>query len=284
MSTTTVNKEITNLQGTWELSNGVRMPYFGLGVWKAEDGKEVINAVKWALAAGYRHIDTAKAYDNEEGVGKAIKESGISREDIFLTSKLWNSDQGYEATLEAFEKTLSRLDTDYLDLYLIHWPVEGKYKDTWRALEKLYKDGKIKAIGVSNFLEHHLKDLMQDAEIKPMVDQLEFHPWLVQKDLQNFCKKNGIQYEAWSPLMQGKAFKNETLKQLGEKYGKSPAHIVLRWDLQNGVITIPKSTSKDHIESNAAIFDFELTEEDMQTINVLDKHERIGPDPDNFDF
>ena len=150
--------------------------------------------------------------------------------------------------------------------------------------EKLYKDGKIKAIGVSNFLEHHLKDLMQDAEIKPMVDQLEFHPWLVQKDLQNFCKENGIQYEAWSPLMQGKAFKNETLKQLGEKYGKSPAHIVLRWDLQNGVITIPKSTSKDHIESNAAIFDFELTEEDMQTINALDKHERIGPDPDNFDF
>ncbi|RXG12385.1 diketogulonate reductase-like aldo/keto reductase [Leeuwenhoekiella aestuarii] len=284
MSTTTLNKPITNLQGTWELSNGHKMPYLGLGVWKAEDGEEVIHAVKWALEAGYRHIDTAKAYENEEGVGKGIKESGIPREELFLTSKLWNSDQGYESTLEAFDKTLKRLDTDYLDLYLIHWPVEGKYKDTWRALEKLYKDGKIKAIGVSNFLEHQLRDLMQDAEINPMVDQLEFHPWLVQKDLQDFCATHNIQYEAWSPLMQGKAFKNETLKQLGEKYGKSPAHIVLRWDLQNGVVTIPKSTSKDHIISNAEIFDFELSEEDMQTINALDKHERIGPDPDNFDF
>jgi len=260
------------------------MPYLGLGVWKAEDGEEVINAVKWAIEAGYRHIDTAKAYDNEEGVGTGIKQSGVPREELFLTSKLWNSDQGYESTLKAFDATLKRLDTDYLDLYLIHWPVEGKYKDTWRAMEKLYKDGKIKAIGVSNFLEHQLKDLMQDAEITPMVDQLEFHPWLVQEDLQEFCAAHNIQYEAWSPLMQGKAFKNETLKKLAEKYDKSPAHIVLRWDLQNGVVTIPKSTSKEHIISNAEVFDFELSEEDMQTINALDKHERIGPDPDNFDF
>ncbi|RXG26862.1 aldo/keto reductase [Leeuwenhoekiella marinoflava] len=284
MSTTILNKPITNLQGTWKLANGHEMPYLGLGVWKAEDGEEVINAVKWALEAGYRHIDTAKAYDNEEGVGKGIKESGISREELFLTSKLWNSDQGYESTLKAFDNTLKRLDTDYLDLYLIHWPVEGKYKDTWRAMEKRYKDGKIKAIGVSNFLEHQLKDLMQDAEINPMVDQLEFHPWLVQKDLQDFCATHNIQYQAWSPLMQGKAFKNETLKKLGEKYDKSPAHIILRWDLQNGVVTIPKSTSQDHIISNAKVFDFELSDEDMQTINKLDKHERIGPDPDNFDF
>ena len=284
MSTTILNKPITDLQGTWELANGYKMPYLGLGVWKAEDGEEVINAVKWAIEAGYRHIDTAKAYDNEEGVGTGIKQSGVPREELFLTSKLWNSDQGYESTLKAFDATLKRLDTDYLDLYLIHWPVEGKYKDTWRAMEKLYKDGKIKAIGVSNFLEHQLKDLMQDAEITPMVDQLEFHPWLVQEDLQEFCAAHNIQYEAWSPLMQGKAFKNETLKKLAEKYDKSPAHIVLRWDLQNGVVTIPKSTSKEHIISNAEVFDFELSEEDMQTINALDKHERIGPDPDNFDF
>ena len=284
MSTTILNKPITDLQGTWELANGYKMPYLGLGVWKAEDGEEVINAVKWAIEAGYRHLDTAKAYDNEEGVGTGIKQSGVPREELFLTSKLWNSDQGYESTLKAFDATLKRLDTDYLDLYLIHWPVEGKYKDTWRAMEKLYKDGKIKAIGVSNFLEHQLKDLMQDAEITPMVDQLEFHPWLVQKDLQEFCAAHNIQYEAWSPLMQGKAFKNETLKKLAEKYDKSPAHIVLRWDLQNGVVTIPKSTSKEHIISNAEVFDFELSEEDMQTINALDKHERIGPDPDNFDF
>ncbi len=284
MKTETKIKTITNLQGTWELNNGYKMPYVGLGVWKAEDGDEVINAVKWAIDAGYRHIDTAKAYDNEEGVGKGIKTSGVARQDLFITSKLWNNDQGYDSTLKAFEKTLQRLDTDYLDLYLIHWPVEGKYKDTWRAMEKLYKDGKIKAIGVSNFLEHQLKDLMKDSEIKPMIDQLEFHPWLLQEDLQEFCKANDIQYEAWSPLMQGKAFKNETLKKIGEKYGKTPAQVVIRWDLQNGVITIPKSTSKEHIESNADVFDFQLSEEDMKTINALDKGERIGPDPDNFDF
>ncbi|MAW96604.1 MULTISPECIES: aldo/keto reductase [unclassified Leeuwenhoekiella] len=284
MNTETTIKSITNLQGTWELRNGYKMPYLGLGVWKAEDGEEVINAVKWAIEAGYRHIDTAKAYDNEEGVGKGIKDSGVAREELFITSKLWNNDQGYESTLKAFDKTLQRLDTDYLDLYLIHWPVEGKYKNTWRAMEKLYKEGKIKAIGVSNFLEHHLMDLMKDCEVKPMVDQLEFHPWLVQEDLQKFCAENDIQYEAWSPLMQGKAFENETLKEIGEKYGKTPAQVVLRWDLQNGVITIPKSTSKDHIKSNANVFDFELSEEDMQTITNLDKGRRIGPDPDNFDF
>ncbi|MFI8378698.1 aldo/keto reductase [Leeuwenhoekiella sp. NPDC079379] len=278
------NRTIENLSGTWNLHNGYKMPYIGLGVYKADDGEEVINAVKWALEAGYRHIDTAKAYDNEEGVGIAIKESKIDRKDIFLTSKVWNSDQGYDETIQAFNDSLKRLDTDYLDLYLIHWPVEGKYKDTWRALEKLYKEGKIKAIGVSNFLKHHLDDLMKDAEIKPMIDQLEFHPWLVQNELQDFCKQNDIQYEAWSPLMQGKAFENETLKELGEKYGKSPAQIVIRWDLQNGVITIPKSTSKDHIISNSEVFDFELTDLDMKKINALDRDERIGPNPDNFDF
>ena len=284
MITQTNSRTITDLGGSWKLHNGYKMPYIGLGVYKADDGEEVINAVKWALEAGYRHIDTAKAYDNEVGVGKAIKESEIPRDSIFLTSKVWNNDQGYDATIKAFNDSLKRLDTDYLDLYLIHWPVEGKYKDTWRALEHLYKEGKIKAIGVSNFLKHHLEDLIKDSEIKPMVDQLEFHPWLVQSELQDFCKQHKIQYEAWSPLMQGKVFDNETLKELGEKYGKSPAQIVIRWDLQNGIITIPKSTSKNHILSNCNVFDFELSELDMKKINALDREERIGPDPDNFDF
>lgn len=284
MITQTNSRTITDLGGSWKLHNGYKMPYIGLGVYKADDGEEVINAVKWALEAGYRHIDTAKAYDNEVGVGKAIKESEIPRDSIFLTSKVWNNDQGYDATIKAFNDSLKRLDTDYLDLYLIHWPVEGKYKDTWRALEHLYKEGKIKAIGVSNFLKHHLEDLIKDSEIKPMVDQLEFHPWLVQTELQDFCKQHKIQYEAWSPLMQGKVFDNETLKELGEKYGKSPAQIVIRWDLQNGIITIPKSTSKNHILSNCNVFDFELSELDMKKINALDREERIGPDPDNFDF
>ncbi|MGO4913077.1 aldo/keto reductase [Leeuwenhoekiella sp. W20_SRS_FM14] len=284
MSTDTNIRTIEGLSGTWKLHNGYKMPYIGLGVYKADDGEEVINAVRWALEAGYRHIDTAKAYDNEKGVGKAIKESKVNRKDIFLTSKVWNDDQGYDSTIQAFNDSLKRLDTDYLDLYLIHWPVEGKYKETWRALEDLYKEGKIKAIGVSNFLKHHLEDLMKDAEIKPMVDQLEFHPWLIQSELQDFCKQNDIQYEAWSPLMQGKAFENETLLELGEKYGKSPAQIVVRWDLQNGVVTIPKSTSKEHIISNSDVFDFELSDLDMKKINALDRDERIGPDPDNFDF
>lgn len=279
-----MDKKITDAQGTWELTNGVKMPYLGLGVWQSDQGEEVINAVKWALKAGYRHIDTAAAYKNEEGVGTAIKESDVARKDIFVTSKLWNDDQGYDATLKAFDKTMERLQLDVLDLYLIHWPVEGKYKDTWRAMEKLYNDGRIRAIGVSNFLQTHLKDLLEDAKVKPMVNQLEFHPWLVQPELQDFCKKNDIQYEGWSPLMQGKLFEQDIVNDIAEKYGKSPAQIVLRWDLQHGVITIPKSVKEDHIKSNMKIFDFELSEEDMTSIDKLDKSERLGPDPANFDF
>ncbi|HEA30019.1 MAG TPA: aldo/keto reductase [Leeuwenhoekiella sp.] len=279
-----MDKKITDINGSWELANGIKMPYVGLGVWKSDNGEEVINAVKWALKAGYRHIDTAAAYKNEEGVGKAIKESGVPREEIFITSKLWNDDQGYEATLKAFDKTMERLQLDVLDLYLIHWPVEGKFKDTWKAMEKLYSDGRIKAIGVSNFLKPHLEELLKDAKVKPMVDQLEFHPWLVQQELHDFCKENDIQYEAWSPLMQGKLFSQDIVNDIAEKYGKSPAQIVLRWDLQHGVITIPKSVNEKHIQSNIDIFDFELAEEDMKTIDKLNKNERIGPDPNSFDF
>ncbi|MGB3775449.1 MAG: aldo/keto reductase [Leeuwenhoekiella sp.] len=279
-----MSKEITDIKGTWKLANGVKMPYLGLGVWQSDQGDEVINAVKWALEAGYRHIDTAAAYKNEEGVGKAIKESDVPRDDIFVTSKLWNDDQGYESTLEAFETTMKKLDLEVLDLYLIHWPVEGKYKDTWRAIEKLYNDGRIRAIGVSNFLQTHLEDLMKDAEVKPMVDQLEFHPWLVQKELQDFCKKNDIQYEGWSPLMQGKLFEENIVNDIAKKHGKSPAQIVLRWDLQNGVITIPKSVKEDHIKSNMEVFDFELSKDEMTTIDNMDKGERLGPDPADFDF
>ncbi|WP_435624106.1 aldo/keto reductase [Flagellimonas sp.] len=277
-------EKITDLQGTFELNNGVKMPYFGLGVYLSKDGDEVIRAIDQALQHGYRHIDTAAIYKNERGVGKAIKHSSVNREDIFVVSKVWNSDQGFESTLKAFDKSLERLDLDYLDLYLIHWPKEGLYKDTWKALEKLYKEKRVKAIGVSNFLQHHLEDVMNDSEVVPMVNQMEFHPYLVQQDLLNFCQEKGIQYEAWSPMMQGHIFGMDEFKKLAEKYGKTIAQIVLRWDLQKGVVTIPKSVKKERIISNSEIFDFELEEGDIQLLDAMDRGKRFGPDPDNFDF
>ncbi|WP_405207883.1 aldo/keto reductase [Aquimarina sp. LLG6339-5] len=277
-------KKITDIKGTFRLHNGIEMPYFGLGVYLSDNDREVIDAVEWALEEGYRHIDTASIYKNEEGVGKAILNSSVPREEIFVVSKVWNADQGYESTLKAFEKSLQRLQLNYLDLYLIHWPVEGKYIETWKALEKLYKDGVIKAIGVSNFLQHHLENLMETSEIKPMVNQMEFHPYLVQQDLINFCNKHYIQYEAWSPMMQGKIFELSILDNLSKKYNKTAAQIVLRWNLQKGVITIPKSSKKHRIIDNANLFDFELSKEDIDYIDSLDKHQRLGPDPDNFNF
>lgn len=276
--------DITNLQASTKLSNGINMPVLGLGTFKAKDGKEVKNAVLQALETGYRHIDTAAVYRNEKGIGEAVKESGIPREEIFITSKLWNSDQAYENTLTAFDQSLNRLQTDYLDLYLIHWPVPGKYKESWKALESLCRNGKAKSIGVSNFMQHHLEDLMLDSESIPTVNQVEFHPHLVQPNLLNFCQDNNIQLEAWSPVMKGKVSEIPLFKELGNKYKKTPAQIVLRWDLQKGVVTIPKSVHKNRIEENADIFDFELSSQDIQRIDALDKNERIGPDPDNFDF
>ncbi|WP_282034962.1 aldo/keto reductase [Metabacillus indicus] len=273
-----------NLQDTTALHNGVKMPWFGLGVFKVEDGNEVVNSVKWAIEAGYKSIDTAAIYGNEEGVGQAIKESGVAREELFITTKVWNADQGYDSTLKAFDESMKKLGLEYLDLYLVHWPVKGKYKETWKALETLYKEGKVKAIGVSNFQVHHLKDVMEDAEIVPMVNQVEYHPRLTQKELHAFCKENSIQLEAWSPLMQGKLLDDETLTEIAEKHGKSVAQVILRWDLQNGVVTIPKSVKEHRIYDNAAIFDFELTQEEMERIDGLNRDERVGPDPDNFDF
>ncbi|KPD09413.1 glyoxal reductase [Aneurinibacillus migulanus] len=279
---------VKNLQDTTTLHNGVKMPWFGIGVFKVEEGPELVNAVKTAIKHGYRSVDTAAIYENEEGVGKGIqeglKEAGISREELFVTSKVWNADLGYESTITAYETSLKKLGLEYLDLYLIHWPVEGKYKDAWRALETLYKEGRVKAIGVSNFQIHHLEDLMKDAEIKPMVNQVEYHPRLTQKELQSFCHEHGIQLEAWSPLMQGQLLDHQVLKDIANKYDKSIAQVILRWDLQNGVVTIPKSTKEHRIIENSMVFDFELTKEDMERIDGLNQNYRVGPDPDNFDF
>lgn len=275
---------ISDIKGGFTLYNGVKMPYLGLGVYQSEDGEEVINAIKWALETGYRHIDTASIYQNEEGVGRGIRESGIPREDVFLVSKVWNTDQGYDSTLKAFEMSLEKLDTDYLDLYLIHWPVRGKYKESWKALEKLYREKRIRAIGVSNFLRHHLEDLLQDATVVPAVNQMEFHPYLVQQGLLNYCKEKGIQYEAWSPLMQGHIIDVEEVKKIADKYDKTAAQVVLRWDLQKGVVTIPKSSKKHRIAENADVFDFVLSENDIAQLDNLDRKKRFGPDPDTFDF
>ncbi|MCM3765494.1 aldo/keto reductase [Neobacillus niacini] len=271
-----------SLTDTTKLHNGVEMPWFGLGVFKVKEGSEVIESVKAALKHGYRSIDTAAVYKNEEGVGQAIRESGVPREEIFVTSKVWNSDQGYETTLQAYETSLKKLGLDYLDLYLIHWPGKDKFKETWKALETLYKEGRVRAIGVSNFHIHHLEELLKDAEIKPMVNQVEYHPHLTQKDLLAFCQQEGIQLEAWSPLKAGKLLDEPTISEIAEKYGKTTAQVILRWDLQNKVVTIPKSIKEQRIIENAEIFDFELTAEDMEKLNGLNKDERTGSNPDEF--
>ncbi|MEK4345273.1 MULTISPECIES: aldo/keto reductase [Paenibacillus] len=277
-----------HLQDTTALHNGVNMPWLGLGVFQVEEGSELIQAVKSAIAHGYRSIDTAAIYQNETGVGQAIKEAlqdnNLSREELFVTSKVWTADMGYEETIAAYEASLAKLGLEYLDLYLIHWPVKGKYKETWRALETLYKEGRVKAIGVSNFQIHHLEDVMKDAEIKPMVNQVELHPYLSQQALLSFCQEQGIQLEAWSPLMQGQLLDQPVLKQIAAKYSKSVAQVIIRWDLQRGIITIPKSTKEHRIIENVDVFDFLLTEEDMNLINALNQDQRVGPDPDNFDF
>ena len=270
------------LKSTIELANGVVMPTFGLGVWQMKDGEEVSNAVKWAIEAGYISIDTAAEYGNETGVGKGIKESGINREDLFVTTKVRSEMQGYESTLQAYEDSLERLGLDYVDLYLVHWPVEGKTKDTWRALEKLYKDKKVRAIGVCNFHVHHFEELLKDAEIVPMVNQIELHPLLSQEPIREYCNEHNIVVEAYSPLGSGKILNHPVIQEIAEKYNKTVAQVLLRWDIQIGVVTIPKSTHKERIYENADIYDFELTQEDMDNINALNKNERVGGDPENL--
>jgi len=276
--------KITDLRGTVKLVNGVEMPYFGLGVFKTREGSEVENSVIWALESGYRHIDTAAIYKNEKGVGNAIKASGVPRNELFITTKAWNDNQRNNTVMEGFEESLELLQTDYVDLYLIHWPVIGKYNATWKVMEEIYRSGRAKAIGVSNFLQHHLEDLFKTAEIKPMVDQVECHPYLVQQPLINFCQANNIVYEAWSPIMRGAVNDIPLFKELSEKYKKTPVQIVLRWDLQKGIVTIPKSVHQERIKSNTEIFDFEISDEDIGRIDKLDKNERFGAHPDTFTF
>jgi diketogulonate reductase-like aldo/keto reductase len=274
---------ITGLADTVTLNNGVKMPRMGLGVWQVDEGREVEQSVLAALRAGYRSIDTAAAYGNEVGVGKAIRESGIPRGELFVTTKLWNAHHGYDSTLRAHEASLKKLGLDYVDLYLIHWPVKGKYLETWRAFETLYKEGRIRAIGVSNFHIHHLEDVLEKFPTVPAVDQIELHPLLAQKELREFCAKHGIQVEAWSPLMQGR-LNIPVLADIAKKQDRKSTRLNSSRDLQSGIVTIPKSVHEARIIANADVFDFELSADEMAAIDALDKGQRLGPDPDNFNF
>jgi 2,5-diketo-D-gluconate reductase A len=266
------------------LNNGVQIPQLGFGVWQVPND-DAVAAVKTAIEVGYRSIDTAAIYGNEEGTGQAIAESGVPRDELFVTTKLWNAEQGYESTLLAFEESLRRPRLSYVDLYLIHWPAPGedKYVDTWRAFEKLYADGRIKAIGVSNFQATHLQRLFDETGTVPAVNQIELHPYLVQADMREFHGKHDIRTEAWSPLAQGGAVLTDpVITELAERHGRTPAQVILRWHLQLGNIVIPKSVTPSRIAENFAVCDFELTGDEMAALTALDRGERTGPDPDVF--
>ncbi|MGX7025709.1 aldo/keto reductase [Vagococcus hydrophili] len=267
---------------TITLSNGVKMPLVGLGTWQVKDEAEGINAVKSAIEAGYKAIDTAVVYQNEAAVGKGIKESGTKREDLFITTKVYNDCQGYEETHQSFKESLERLQLDYVDLYLIHWPITEKYHDTWHAMEEIYASGKAKAIGISNFHPQHIEDLMTTAKIKPMINQIELHPNQNQKELVAYCHNTDIAITAYSPLGHGGALENPVLIELAKKHHKSVAQIILRWDIQNKITVIPKSVSSERIAANIDIFDFELSPEEMNAIDQLHTGERVNKNPDIF--
>lgn len=264
-----------------ELNNGIKIPQLGLGVYKVP-ADEVDQNVSTALELGYRHIDTASFYENEVGVGKAIRNSNVNREDIFVTTKVWNDQHGYQNTLDSFENSMEKLGLEYIDLYLIHWPMPETYLETWKALEHLYKQGRVKAIGVSNFLVHHLKKLFKNSEIKPVVNQIELHPKLQQRSTVEFCKENEIVIQSWSPLGRAMYLDDPIINKIAESHGKTTAQIIIRWHLQHDLIVIPKSVRKERQKENISVFDFELSTEDMEKIDQLDEGYRLGTHPDEI--
>jgi diketogulonate reductase-like aldo/keto reductase len=269
---------------TTPLHDDVGIPLLGFGTFKIDDGKAVEQAVSTALQLGYRHIDTAMIYGNEAGVGRAIAESDIERSEIFVTTKVWNSDQGFASTLGAIDASLDRLGMDYVDLYLVHWPKPDRTADTWRAMEEIQASGKARAIGVSNYLIHHLDQLAETASVMPAINQIEFSPHLQSPELVGYCSDRGITIEAWSPLKRGQIIDDPELSVIAAGYGATVSQVVLRWMLQRGIVAIPKSVTPSRIASNADLFDFELSEVEMAEINGMDRSERLGPHPDHIDF
>lgn len=279
---------IESLQSRVKFNNNIEVPIFGLGVYKVDDN-DCSDLVKNAIKFGYRLIDTASFYGNEEGTGlgvrEGIKEAGLKREDVFVTTKVWNEGLSYEQTIDSFNKSMDKMKLDYLDLYLIHWPGQPYcFKEPWRALEDLHAQGRVKSIGVCNFNEKHFEELFSFAKVKPVLNQIELHPRLTQEKLRKYCVDHGVLPQAWSPLMRGKIFDNEVIVELCKKYNKTPAQIILRWHLQENILVIFKSSSMERVMSNADIFDFEISQEDMKRISSLNENLRTGPDPDTFNF
>ncbi|AUS84943.1 aldo/keto reductase [Lysinibacillus sp. YS11] len=275
--------------GNVVLNNGLKMPLVGYGVFRVPEGDDLAEAVKTAIAKGYRSIDTAQVYRNEESVGRgiraAIEEGLVTREELFITSKVWNDGLSYEETLAAYDSSLEKIGLDYLDLYLVHWPgIDQNYIEVYKALEKIYQDGRVRSIGVSNFHVHHLESLLKETTVVPVINQIEFHPHLIQEEVRAYCKDKGIQVEAWSPLMNGSLLEEALIQELASKYGKTPAQIVLRYDVQHDVVTIPKTMTPARMTENLAVFDFTLTEQEMTQVDAMNDGLRCGPDPEKFNF
>ncbi|WP_342533691.1 aldo/keto reductase [Lysinibacillus sp. FSL K6-0057] len=275
--------------GNVVLNNGLKMPLVGYGVFRVPEGDDLAEAVKTAIAKGYRSIDTAQVYRNEESVGRgiraAIEEGIVTREELFITSKVWNDGLSYEETLAAYDSSLEKIGLDYLDLYLVHWPgIDQNYLEVYKALEKIYQDGRVRSIGVSNFHVHHLESLLKATTVVPVINQIEFHPHLTQEEVRAYCKDKGIQVEAWSPLMNGSLLEETLIQELAAKYGKTPAQIVLRYDVQHDVVTIPKTMTPARMTENLAVFDFALTEQEMTQLDAMNDGLRCGPDPEKFNF
>jgi methylglyoxal/glyoxal reductase len=283
--TGTVADTAEGLKAAVRLNNGVPMPWLGLGVYQLAPKGGVAAAVRQALALGYRSIDTATIYGNEQGVGEGIRSSGLTRGELFVTTKVWNDDMRADRVEAALAESLERLGLDFVDLYLLHWPIKGKAVASWRALERMHRAGRIRAIGVSNFMRSHLDELLAAAEIVPVVNQIEFHPYLQSRPLVTHCQSLGIRVEAWSPLMQGRTvLQDPVLMEIAARHGKTVAQVILRWNVQSGIVTIPKTSTPHRMDENARVFDFALTAGELAAIGQLDRNERVGPDPHAFNF